>query len=103
MFLSKSIKNTHVSLSSSESEIYAEKEALQDIVWSRNMLEFLGVSVDRPTPIYEDNQALLLLTETLKVHPRTKHINKVLNFIRELTLFIFFVHVYLHYNIKLTA
>lgn len=83
MFLSRSIKDTHVSLSSAESEIYAVKEAIQDIVWSRNMLEFLGVAVTSPTPIYEDNQAVLFLTETVKVHPRTKHINKILNFIRE--------------------
>jgi hypothetical protein len=31
MFLSKSIKNTPVSLSSAEIEIYAVKEAIQDI------------------------------------------------------------------------
>jgi hypothetical protein len=83
MFLSRSIKDTHVSLSSAESEIYAVKEALQDVIWSRNMLEFLGIAVTSATPIYEDNQAVLFLTETVKVHPRTKHINKVLNFIRE--------------------
>jgi hypothetical protein len=47
------------------------------------MIEFLGITFTGPTPIYEDNQAVLFLTETVKVHPRTKHINKVLNFIRE--------------------
>jgi predicted ATP-grasp superfamily ATP-dependent carboligase len=47
------------------------------------MLEFLGVTITSPTPIYEDNQAVLFLTEAVKVHPRTKHINKILNFIRE--------------------
>ena len=83
MFLSRSIRDSLVSLSSAESEIYAVKEAIQDIVRSRNMLEFLGISITTPTPIYEDNQAVLFLTKIVKGHPRTKHINKVLNFIRE--------------------
>jgi hypothetical protein len=83
MFLSRSIKDNHVSLSSAESELYAVKEAIQDIMWSRNLLEFLGYPSNIPTPIYEDNQAVLFLTDTIKVHPRTKHLNKILNFVRE--------------------
>lgn len=83
MFLSRSIKDNHVSLSSAESELYAVKEAIQDIVWSRNLLEFLGYPSNIPTPIYEDNQAVLFLTDTIKIHPRTKHLNKILNFVRE--------------------
>jgi hypothetical protein len=65
IFLSRSIKDTHVSLSSAESEIYAVKEAVKDIVWSRNMLEFLGILIADPTPIYEDNQAVCLIPDTL--------------------------------------
>ena len=83
MFLSRSIKDNHVSLSSAESELYAVKESIQDIIWARNLLEFLGFPCNSPTPIYEDNQAVLFLTDTLKVHPRTKHLNKIINFVRE--------------------
>ena len=83
MFLSRSIKDNHVSLSSAESELYAVKESIQDIIWARNLLEFLGFHCNSPTPIYEDNQAVLFLTDTLKVHPRTKHLNKIINFVRE--------------------
>jgi hypothetical protein len=47
------------------------------------MLEFLGITITDPIPIYENNQAVLFLTETVKVHPRIKPTNKVLNFNRE--------------------
>ena len=83
MFLSRSLRDDHVSLSSAESELFAVKESIQDIVWARNLLEFLGFEQLLPTPIYEDNQAVLFLTDIIKVHPRTRHINKILNFVRE--------------------
>jgi hypothetical protein len=83
MFLSRSLKDNHVSLSSAESELFAVKESIQDIVWSRNLLQFLGFSQLNPTPVYEDNQAVLFLTDTIKVHHKTRHINKILNFVRE--------------------
>ena len=83
MFLSRSLRDDHVSLSSAESELFAVKESIQDIVWARNLLEFLGFEQLLPTPIYEDNQAVLFLTDIIKVHPRTRHINKIINFVRE--------------------
>ena len=83
MFLSRSMKDNHIRLSSAESELFAVKEAIQDIAWSRNLLEFLGYPCTEPTPIYEDNQAVLFLTDTIKVHHKTRHINKILNFVRE--------------------
>lgn len=66
---------------SAESELYTVKEAIQDIIRSRNFLEFLGYPSNIPTPIYEDNQAVIFLSDTITVHPRTKHLNKILNFV----------------------
>ena len=84
MFLSRSMRDHHVSLSSSESEVRAVVEAIKDIVWARNMLEFLDYKQIDGTELNEDNQACIQLASIInKYHPKSKHINKLLNFIKE--------------------
>ena len=84
MFLSRSIRDHHVSLSSSESEVRAVVEAIKDIVWARNMLEFLDYKQIDGTELNEDNQACIQLASIInKYHPKSKHINTLLNFIKE--------------------
>jgi hypothetical protein len=80
---SKSKRDTHVSLSSAESELRALKNALMDIIWAREFLLELGYKQNKPTKIYEDNQAVIDLMGTLKINQRTKHLTKVLNFTRD--------------------
>jgi hypothetical protein len=79
----KSTRDTHVSLSSAESELRALKGALVDILWGREFLFELGYEQKRRTKIYEDNQAVIDLMGSLRVNARTKHLTKVLNFARD--------------------
>ena len=84
MFLSKSNKSHHVSLSSEDAEIRALVEGVKDIVWSRHMLDFLGYSQVSSTPVYEDNSACISVCTTFnKTYPKTKHMNRLINFVRE--------------------
>jgi hypothetical protein len=80
---SKSTRDTHVSLSSAESELRALKNALIDVLWAREMLVELGYEQHGSTNIYEDNQAVIDLMGTLRVNARTKHLTKALNFARD--------------------
>jgi hypothetical protein len=80
---SKSTRDTHISLSSAESELRALKRALVDVLWCRGFLSELGYEQKRRTKIYEDNQAVIDLMGSLRVNARTKHLTKVLNFTRD--------------------
>jgi hypothetical protein len=80
---SKSTRDTHVSLSSAESELRALKNALIDVLWAREFLVELGYAQHGSTKIYEDNQAVIDLMGTLRVNARTKHLTKALNFARD--------------------
>ena len=84
MFITKSNKSRHVSLSSEDAEIRAVVECIKDVVWSRNMLEFLSYDQVGCTNIYEDNSACISVCTTLnKTYPKSKHMNKLINFVRE--------------------
>ena len=72
-----------MSLSSAEAELRALKEATQEAIWLRYFLKELGYQQPEPTPIFEDNQAVVNLVETLKSCPRTRHLNKIRQFIIE--------------------
>ena len=86
MIYSRSYKDTSVSLSSAEAELRALKEAAQEALWLRYFLRELGYPIDSPIPIYEDNQAVVNLIDTLKLCPRTRHLNKIREFIIEKAL-----------------
>ena len=81
MLFSRSVRDTAVSLSSAEAELRALKELTQDIIWFRLLLHELGYTQPLPTPAYEDNSAVLTLVESVKTHPRSRHLNKIRNFI----------------------
>ena len=84
MFIINLNKSRHVSLSSEDAEIRAVVEHIKDVVWSRNMLEFLSYDQVGRTNIYEDNSACISVCTTLnKTYPKSKHMNKLINFVRE--------------------
>ena len=70
-----------MSLSSAEAELRALKEATQEALWLRYFMRELGYPPEKPTPGFEDNQAVVNLFETVKSCPRTRHLNKVREFI----------------------
>jgi hypothetical protein len=82
MAFSRSMRDTHVSLSSAEAELRALREATADIIWAREMLEELGYQQLSPTPCHEDNSAVMDITSTVKVSQRTRHLTKIMNFVR---------------------
>ena len=48
------------------------------------MLEFLGYVQEEGTQLHEDNSACIsVCTTPNKTYPKSKHINKLINFIRE--------------------
>ena len=84
MIHSKSIRDSSTSLSAAEAELHALKEAAQEALWLRYFLRELGYPALGHIPIHEDNQAVVNLIATLKTCPRTRHLNKIRQFIIEL-------------------
>ena len=68
-------KQTTVALSTAESELYAEIQEAQDILWIRSLLQELGYDMTQPTVLYEDNAGALALANNTVIGKRTRHVN----------------------------
>ena len=55
-------KEKTISTGSAQAELNAVFEVTKEIIFWRNFAEELGFTIDRPTKIYEDNQAVITLT-----------------------------------------
>jgi len=76
--LSRSIKDNHVSFSSSEAELRGFALGTFEVLWARFLLEEISYKQEEPTPIREDNSAIVTLMTTLaSPSGRTKHLNKL--------------------------
>ena len=53
------------------------------MVWLRRLFGGLGLDVNTPTRIYEDNQGAIEISKNPKHHDRTKHIDVCHHFVRE--------------------
>jgi len=73
---------THA-LSSTEAEYIVVSEGLCEILFVRQVLEFLGIKVEYPITIHCDNVGTIFLSHSAKVSSRTKHIQLKTHFIRE--------------------
>lgn len=62
-FFVKSTKQKPVTRSSTESELVAVDLALQHLIWTRQILEFLGYP-QHPAYIFQDNQSTILVCES---------------------------------------
>ena len=69
------------SISSVEAELRVLKKLTMDIIWFQLLLSELLFPQLEPTIAYEDNSAVITLVESVKTHPRTRHLNKIRNFI----------------------
>ena len=89
MVFSRSMKDSHVSLSSAEAEVRALKELTTEIIWARDLLEELGYNQSlagtecSATVCFEDNSAAIDMVSSVKLNQRTKHLTKVTNFVRD--------------------
>jgi hypothetical protein len=71
-----------VALSSTESEYIALSEATREILWLRRLLQELGLKINAPTILYEDNLGTMAFAENRKVLRRMKHINVKYHFVK---------------------
>ena len=76
-------KQSLTALSATEAECLALTEATQEAVWLRTLLGELKLPQTLPTPIQEDNQGTIALSENPQFHRRSKHYLPKLHFIRE--------------------
>jgi hypothetical protein len=76
-------KQTIVALSSTEAEYIANGEAVQEVLWVRQLLEDIHQLQNHPILLRCDNSSAIALASNDKHHQRTKHINVKHHFIRQ--------------------
>ena len=82
IWLSK--KQATVALSTAEAEYMAMSAALKEVKWLVQLLEEMGCTVEKPVPIYSDNQAAISISSASAVpQSRTKHIDLRHHYVRE--------------------
>jgi len=79
----RSKQQTSIALSTCEAEFMAASKASTEVIWLRRILAGLGCAQQKPTPLYEDNRAALLLADNPVHKERTKHIDMHLHSLRE--------------------
>jgi hypothetical protein len=79
----KSCKASTVTISSTQSEVYAAIEVIKEILWFRELLTNLFISVEDPTLILIDNKPTVILGTEGNNMNRSKHFLNKTMFIRE--------------------
>ena len=74
----------HVALSVTEAELYAGVSTSQDMLYTKNVLELLGLRVGLPMILEMDNMGAVHLANSWSVSGRTRHIDVRQCFLREL-------------------
>ena len=74
-------KQSTVSLSTCEAELYSLCEAVKEVLWLQGLLGELGVKFTTPTKVYCDNRATVHISKHGIKNERTKHIDIKHNFI----------------------
>ena len=64
-----------VSLSSAEAEFYALSEAVKEIPFIVNVLEFVGIKVKKPIDVYVDNVGAIYMSKSQVGSSRTRHMD----------------------------
>ncbi|XP_019095674.1 PREDICTED: uncharacterized protein LOC109130522 [Camelina sativa] len=79
----KTKNQSRVSLSSAEAEYHAMAMTCTELLWLKEVLQFLGVDHSQPMCLSSDSQAALQITANSVFHERTKHIESACHFIRD--------------------
>ncbi|KAJ0390641.1 hypothetical protein P43SY_010880 [Pythium insidiosum] len=79
----KSKYQATVALSSTEAEYLALSMCAQEVAWVRGLLNDLGINLEKPTQVWEDNQGAIALAHNQGYHARTKHVDIRHHYIRE--------------------
>jgi hypothetical protein len=79
----RSVKIKMITRSSSESELVALEDASTYGVWYRMLLEDLGVTVESPITITQDNQSAMVMAVQGATFRKTKHLIGKECFVRE--------------------
>jgi hypothetical protein len=77
-------KQATVALPSSEAEYAAASLAACQAIWTRRVLEDLHQIQEKPTVIHCDNIAAISMTKNPVFHERSKHIDILHHFIRDI-------------------
>lgn len=72
-----------VALSSTESEYIGLCNAGQHLAWLRSFFEDIGYGTEKPTDLFCDNQAAIVLTKDAQFRARTKHISRKYHYLRD--------------------
>jgi hypothetical protein len=76
-------KQSVVSLSTCEAELYAEAAAVQEVLWLRGLLSELGLAPQEPSVLYGDNQSTVKVSENGVRSERTKHVDIKYHFVTD--------------------
>jgi hypothetical protein len=74
---------TTVALISMEAEYMEASATTQEALWQARLLQQLGMRVDLPINLYEDNKSAIMFADHPGDHRTTKHIDTKVNFARE--------------------
>jgi len=73
----------NVTLSSSEAECVAVSEVCAEVMFVKQVIEFLNIKLELPIKILMDNVGAMFLTENQSMSQRTRHIDVCYHFIRD--------------------
>jgi len=79
----KSKSQRSVTLSSTEAEYVALSEVCAEIMFVKQILDFLGREVELPIQVHVDNVAAIYLANNATIGNRTKHIDVRYHYVRE--------------------
>jgi hypothetical protein len=79
----KSQSQKTVALSSTEAEYYATSEATKEIKFIIQVLESLGIEVQKPIILHLDNVGAIFVAETPSATKQTRHIDARYHFVRD--------------------
>ena len=69
-----------VALSSMEAEYMVASAATQEALWQARLLQQLGMRIELPIVLYEDNKSAIMFADHPGDHRTTKHIDTKTNF-----------------------
>ena len=70
-------------LSTLVAEFYALCEAVRDVLWLREHLYYLGIKLNSPVIIFEDNLGCIAIAKDPTNHKGTRHLSPKLYFVRD--------------------